>query len=76
MTKILEATYSNGSRMLSEALDANLEGKKLKSVILETGHGEVDCIAKVTTIFRTRKPVSSFATSRRIMNLLEMNVYD
>jgi predicted DNA-binding antitoxin AbrB/MazE fold protein len=36
MTKILEATYSNGTLILSEALDPALEGKKLKVMILET----------------------------------------
>ncbi len=35
MTKILEATYSNGNLILSEALDPDLEGKKLRVVVLE-----------------------------------------
>ena len=58
MTKILEATYSNGSLILSEALDANLEGKKLKAVILETGDGEVDRIAKVRRFLEHAKQYS------------------
>jgi predicted DNA-binding antitoxin AbrB/MazE fold protein len=36
MTKILEATYSNGHLVLSESLDPELEGKKLKVMILKT----------------------------------------
>ncbi len=35
MSKILEATYSNGNLVLSEALDPTLEGKKLRVVVLE-----------------------------------------
>jgi predicted DNA-binding antitoxin AbrB/MazE fold protein len=35
MNKILEATYSKGTLILSEAIDPALEGKKLKIVVLE-----------------------------------------
>lgn len=35
MTKILEATYSNGNLILSETLDPALEGKKLKVIVVE-----------------------------------------
>lgn len=35
MTKILEATYSNGNLILNEALDPALEGKKLRVIVLE-----------------------------------------
>ena len=55
----MEATYSNGSLILSEALDANLEGKKLKVVILETEDGEVDRIAKVRRFLEHAKRYSS-----------------
>jgi predicted DNA-binding antitoxin AbrB/MazE fold protein len=36
MNKILEATYSNGNLILSESLNPELEGKKLRVMILET----------------------------------------
>ncbi len=58
MAKILEATYSNGSLILSEALDANLEGKKLKVVILEAEDGEADRIAKVNRFLEHAKQYS------------------
>lgn len=40
MTRILEATYSNGNLILSEELDPALEGKKLKIVVLEAQEQE------------------------------------
>jgi len=36
MTQILEATYSDGKLILNEALNPDLEGKKLRVMILET----------------------------------------
>ena len=36
MTRILEATYSNGNLILSEALDPALEGKKLRILVMES----------------------------------------
>ncbi|MBF2028314.1 MAG: hypothetical protein IGS48_16360 [Oscillatoriales cyanobacterium C42_A2020_001] len=35
MTRILEATYSNGNLILSEALDPSMEGKTLKVLVME-----------------------------------------
>ena len=35
MNKILQATYHDGSLVLDEKLDATLEGKKLRIVVLE-----------------------------------------
>ena len=39
MTKIIEVTYSNGNLILSQALNPDLEGKKLRVMILETDEG-------------------------------------
>ena len=39
MTRILEVTYSNGNLILSQALNPDLEGKKLRVMILETDEG-------------------------------------
>ncbi len=36
MTQILEATYTNGKLVLSEALNADLEGKTLRVMILDS----------------------------------------
>ena len=41
MTKILDATYSNGHLVLSETLPPDLEGKKLRVMILETPDEEL-----------------------------------
>jgi predicted DNA-binding antitoxin AbrB/MazE fold protein len=35
MSKVLHATYHNGNLILDEKLDAALEGKKLRIVVLE-----------------------------------------
>jgi predicted DNA-binding antitoxin AbrB/MazE fold protein len=35
MNKVLQATYHDGSLVLDEKLDATLEGKKLRIVVLE-----------------------------------------
>lgn len=36
MTKILEATYTNGNLILREPLNPNLEGKNIRLLIIET----------------------------------------
>ncbi len=36
MTQILEATYSDGKLILSKALDPDLEGKKLRILVIES----------------------------------------
>lgn len=65
MTKILEATYSNGNLILSESLNPDLEGKKLKVMILETDEGsqtedaEVDRRAKVKRFLENAKQYSA-----------------
>jgi predicted DNA-binding antitoxin AbrB/MazE fold protein len=64
MTKILEATYSNGSLILSESLNPDFEGKKLKVMILETDEGsqtedaEADRTAKVKRFLEHTKKYS------------------
>jgi hypothetical protein len=35
MTKILQATYSNGNLVLSESLDPALEGKRLRVLVMD-----------------------------------------
>lgn len=35
MNRILEATYQNGTLMLKEKLSSNLEGKKVKIILID-----------------------------------------
>ncbi len=41
MSKVLQATYQDGSLVLDEKLDSALEGKKLKIVVLDNSDEEV-----------------------------------
>ena len=41
MSKVLRATYQDGSLVLDEKLDAALEGKRLKAVVLDDSDEEV-----------------------------------
>jgi predicted DNA-binding antitoxin AbrB/MazE fold protein len=50
MSKVLRATYKNGSLVLDEKLDAALEGKILKVVVLD------DADEKVTEEKQTLEP--------------------
>lgn len=65
MTKILEATYSNGNLILSEALDPGLEGKKLRVMIIENNEeiqaedAEVERRAKVKRFLEHAKQYSA-----------------
>jgi hypothetical protein len=50
MTKILEATYSNGSLILSEVLTSDMEGKKLRVVVLDAPEVPEDMNQRSQTI--------------------------
>jgi predicted DNA-binding antitoxin AbrB/MazE fold protein len=41
MSKVLQATYQDGSLVLDEKLDAALEGKKLRVMVLDDSDEEV-----------------------------------
>jgi hypothetical protein len=60
VTKFLEATYTKGNLILSEALSPDLEGKKLRVLILETPETDEELTReeKLTRFLEHAKQVS------------------